>query len=471
MATARMDSLMRQVRRAVLRRDDGDRSDGQLLTSFIERNDAVAFEAIVRRHGPMVFGVCRRIVHDHHDAEDAFQATFLVLACKATSIRPREQVANWLHGVALRIALKAKSLSARRRGREMQVIDMPEPESVPHDEWSDLQPLLDRELNGLPEIYRLPILLCDLEGKSIKEATRQLGWPQGTLAGRLARGRKLLAKRLANRGVTLSAGLLAAVVSRHTASAAVPATLMNTTVETATQIAAGQATLAGLVPAKVAILTEGALRAMLLIKLKTLAVGLLVAFLIVVAGAFYQTNAAEQAKDDPKTKAAIAASTSVVPNPPKPRVERQYVITTSLLEAGVDQPKVIVCPKLTVNEGEPCHVGIDSGPRNLLEKVIADEKIQIGTFLDLRANRLEEKRVRVVLRLHRNELQESSVNAIRVVGSSVQAIEEVELKKTAKFVFQKDAKGAPLRWLEITVDEIVLEEERIAPPPVKATRP
>src|SRR4051794_29039650 len=253
MATAQMDTVIRHLRRAVLRQDGAGWTDGQLLASFIEQKDETAFEALVRRHGPMVFGVCRRVARNHHDAEDAFQATFLVLARKATSVRPRERLANWLHGVALRTAMKTKTLTVKRRGRERQVTDMPEPEAARLDPWRDLQPLLDQELHGLPENYRLPILLCDLEGKSIKQATRQLGWPQGTLAGRLARGRQLLAKRLANRGVVLSAGLLAAVVSRNTASAVVPTALISSTVKTAVMIAAGQATVAGVVPAKVAI--------------------------------------------------------------------------------------------------------------------------------------------------------------------------------------------------------------------------
>jgi RNA polymerase sigma factor (sigma-70 family) len=270
MVAARMDTVIRHLRRAVLRQDGAARTDGQLLASFIDRKDEAAFEALVRRHGPMVFGVCRRVVGNHHDAEDAFQATFLVLARKAASVRPSDRVANWLHGVALRTAMKAKAMTAKRRGREKQVTEMPEPEAAQQDQWSDLGPLLDRELNGLPENYRLPILLCDLEGKTIKDAAQQLGWPQGTLASRLARGRKLLAKRLANRGVALSAGSLAAVVSQKVVSAAVPTSLMSSTVKAAAVIAAGKGTVAEVVPAEVAALMEGARKTMFLTKLKSL---------------------------------------------------------------------------------------------------------------------------------------------------------------------------------------------------------
>jgi RNA polymerase sigma factor (sigma-70 family) len=454
MATAQMDTVLRHLRRAVLRQDGAGWTDGQLLASFIDQKDEAAFEALVRRHGPMVFGVCRRVIRNHHDAEDAFQATFLVLARKASSVKPRERVANWLHGVALRTAMKAKAMTAKRQGREKQVTEMPEPELTQQDQWRDLQPLLDQELNGLPENYRLPILLCDLEGKTIKEATQQLGWPQGTLAGRLARGRKLLAKRLANRGVVLSAGSLAAVLAPNVGSAGVPTSLISSTVKAAARIAAGQATLAGVVPAKVAALMEGVLKAMLLSKLKTRAVGLLlVALVCAAAGAIYQAQAAEQPKGEPGNK-TTAVSTSHEVRPPKAAEQREYVIVSRLLEAGAERPKeVLRFPRLTVDDGQLVPLGITEGPQNLLAKVIDDEKIKIGTFLDVRVRRLGGNKVRLVLSFQRNEVEKSSVNEIRVLGTSVQAIQDVELHKPVKVVFQKDAKGSARRWVEITVDE------------------
>jgi RNA polymerase sigma factor (sigma-70 family) len=292
-----MDTVIRHLRRAVLRQDVPARTDGQLLASFIEQRDEAAFEALVHRHGPMVFGVCRRVVGNHHDADDAFQATFLVLARRAASVRPRERVANWLHGVALRTAMKVKAMTAKRWGREKQVADMPEPEAVQQDEWRELQPLLDQELNGLPEKYRLPILLCDLEGKTIKEAAQQLGWPQGTLAGRLARGRKLLAKRLASRGVVLSAGSLATVISQNVASASVPTSLMSSTVKAATMIAAGQAAVAGAVPVKIAALMEGVMKAMLITKLKTVTAVLLVIATVGIGGGLLSRSTTRAAED------------------------------------------------------------------------------------------------------------------------------------------------------------------------------
>ena len=508
MATAQMDTVVWHLRRAVLPQDRAGSTDGQLLASFIERKDAAAFEALVRRHGPMVFGVCRRIVGNHHDAEDAFQATFLVLARKAPSVRPRERVANWLHGVALRTALKARTMTTKRRGREKQLREMPEPEAAQQGQWRDLQPLLDQELNGLPENYRLPILLCDLESKTIKGAAQQLGWPEGTLAGRLARGRKLLAKRLANRGVVLSAGSLAAVVSPNGASAGVPVALMGSTVKAATMLAAGRATVAGVIPAKVAILTEGVLKAMLLTKLKSV-VAVTVAMVVTVsigaallgcgtaagqqtegkqadsvapdradkgkrpilpparqkdgdtdtassyertghprAAVFYRQLAAERHK-----KASEGDRLPAVP--PRATGQREYVITSRLLEAGPDRPKVVLrLPRATVDAGQLIPIHISDGPQNLLAKVVDDEKMKIGTFFDVRVTRLRGNKVRLFCSLQRTEVEKSSVSEIRVLGNSVQAIRDMELHKPVKVVFQKDARGAAQRWVEITVDEI-----------------
>jgi RNA polymerase sigma factor (sigma-70 family) len=269
MTTTQMTPIIQHLRRAALAQYGPGMTDAQILESFLAVHDEAAFEALLRRHGSMVLGVCYRILRDHHAAEDAFQATFLVFARKASSVRPRDRIANWLHGVALRTALKARTMRAKTRGRERQVFQMPEPEATQNDHWDDVQAVLDEELARLPEFYRLPILLCDVEGKSIKEATRQLGWPQGTLAGRLARARKLLAKRLTQRGVTLSAGSLAAVLSAKAASACVSPALAVSTVKAAVAIAAGKALATGAISANVAALTEGVLKGMMLSKLKT----------------------------------------------------------------------------------------------------------------------------------------------------------------------------------------------------------
>src|SRR5262249_29140574 len=143
-------------------RDEACLTDGQLLEDFIGRHDEAAFAVLVRRHGPMVWGVCRRVLRGHQDAEDAFQATFLVLVRKAASIVSRELLASWLYGVAHRTALKAKASAAKRQRKERPMAEMPEPEAALQDRWHDLLPLLDQALSSLPNKYRVPIILCDL---------------------------------------------------------------------------------------------------------------------------------------------------------------------------------------------------------------------------------------------------------------------------------------------------------------------
>src|SRR5262245_38426607 len=190
MASGQLNSVVGHLRRAVLLPDGGGLSDGQLLERFVARHEEAAFEMLVRRHGPMVLGVCRRVLRHVHDAEDAFQATFLVLARKAASIGQRERVGNWLYGVAYRTALEARTLNAQRRANERQVGAMPEPVAPEVNAARDWRPLLDRELSQLPAKYREPVVLCELEGGTRRDVARQLRIPEGTLSSRLATARK-----------------------------------------------------------------------------------------------------------------------------------------------------------------------------------------------------------------------------------------------------------------------------------------
>src|SRR6516225_6450501 len=269
MTTGRTDEGLRRLRASLLRRDGAGYTDGQLLEGFVSRREEAAFEAIVRRHGPMVLGVCRRVLRNGHDAEDAFQATFLVLVRKATSIVPRELVGNWLYGVAYRTALKARSMAARRRVVEGQVRDMSRSEALDTGARLDLQTRLDQELNRLPDKYRAPVILCELEGKSRRDAARQLGIAEGTLSSRLARARQMLARRLSGPNAALSAGAVAVLVSTQAGSAIVPAPLLTSTVKAGVLLAVGQGVTA-VVSANVAALTQGVLKTMFLIKLKTM---------------------------------------------------------------------------------------------------------------------------------------------------------------------------------------------------------
>jgi RNA polymerase sigma factor (sigma-70 family) len=261
-------------------------TDGQLLARFIASRDEASFAALVRRHGPMVLGVCRRLLGDFHDAEDAFQATFLVLAKKAAAIVKRESVGCWLYGVAYRTAREASVLSARRRARERPMHELPQPAVAPA-EVQDWRPLLDGELNRLPGKYRDAIVLCDLEGRPRREAARLLQLPEGTLSSRLATGRKMLAKRLARCGVMLSGGALAAAVSPAAAAAGVPAALVGSTARAAALVAAGQ--LAGFAAPAVVLMKE-VMKAMLVQKLRLVAGAVVVLVAAAIGGLAYHAG-------------------------------------------------------------------------------------------------------------------------------------------------------------------------------------
>src|SRR5262245_21016191 len=220
MATPALGSVLHNLRLSWRSKEEGSRPDGDLLESFLTRRDESAFEALMRRHGPMVLGVCRRVLQNEHDAEDVFQAAFIVLARRARALDGSGSVANWLHTVAYRLALRARAGAARRRAVERQAVDMPRPEPSSDLLWRDLRPVLDEELGCLPEKYRAPLILCYLEGKTTEETARQLGCPFGTVSSRLARGRDLLRQRLLRRGLAPSAGALASLLAPDTLSAA-----------------------------------------------------------------------------------------------------------------------------------------------------------------------------------------------------------------------------------------------------------
>jgi RNA polymerase sigma factor (sigma-70 family) len=304
-ATTRLMGVLRRLDLAGPRTAGGP-SDGQLLGRFAGSRDEPAFEAIVRRHGPMVLGVCRRVLRHEADAEDAFQATFLILARKAGCVARRELVGNWLYGVAYRVALKAKAMNARRRVKEREAAKAPRPEAA-GEVWRRLGPLLDQELQALPEKYRAPVVLCDLQGKTRKEAARELGWPEGTVAGRLARARGLLSKRLAKHGAAPGGVGAAGLLSLGSASACVPGPLLTSTVRAAALFAAGKAAAS----APVVALTKGVLNAMLTTKFKAATAVLLAAALLTAGGVLLQ-RAAAQKPEDPNARPAREA--------PDPRV-------------------------------------------------------------------------------------------------------------------------------------------------------
>jgi RNA polymerase sigma factor (sigma-70 family) len=254
---APLAGALSEVHRLVAAEQDRAATDGDLLERFVVGQDESAFATLLERHGAMVLGACRRELRHPQDAEDAFQATFLVLARRAASVRKRQAVGSWLHGVAIRTARNMRRSAIRRSMREDLTPPSPPADAVAELTWREVQTALDEELERLPERFRAALVLCCLEGRSRDEAARHLGWSLGALKGRLERGRELLRARLIRRGVTLSAACLAGTLVPD-ALAAVPGRLAVPTIQAARSIAAGKGVSAGLVSAQVMLLADKA---------------------------------------------------------------------------------------------------------------------------------------------------------------------------------------------------------------------
>jgi RNA polymerase sigma factor (sigma-70 family) len=304
MADRQLHALVHHLRKAMAQQGAGGADDAELLERFVQQRDETAFEVLVWRHGTMVLSVCTRVLRDAQEAEDAFQATFLVLARKARSVGRASSLAGWLYRVAFRVALRARSRSGRGGTRMPLPDDVPAPQTTDNAVWRDLGPVLDEEVNRLPEKYRLPFVLCYLEGHTNEEAARQLGCPRGTILSRLSRGREWLRTRLTRRGLTLAAGGLATALAAD-AGAAVPPPLVASTVSAATAFVAGKAV--GVVSTHVLALTEGVLQAMNLTRIKWIGTAALAVLLTTTGAAlFAQREGAAQREGRPAAPAAAA---------------------------------------------------------------------------------------------------------------------------------------------------------------------
>jgi RNA polymerase sigma factor (sigma-70 family) len=236
------------------------RTDRELLDSFVQRRDDAAFAALVRRHGPMVLSVCRRVLRQAEDTEDAFQATFLVLAKKADRLKRPDLLANWLYGVAYRTAQHARERAARRQQREREAATMPASRTDLESSLNELGRMLDEEMHRLPEKYRLPLVLCYLEGKTNKEAARVLGWPTGSMSHRLERARELLRDRLCARLATSPLALTPLMLLDMLRSVDLPPHLLQSTVQAVLALGTLKVATAGLISSSVLELMEATLR-------------------------------------------------------------------------------------------------------------------------------------------------------------------------------------------------------------------
>ena len=231
MASAQRGAALRHIHRLF---DEGTLAglpDSRLLERYAGNRDELAFEALVHRHGAMVMGVCRGVLDDANDADDAFQAAFLVLARKAKSIWIEGSIGGWLHRVAWRIALQVKTDAARRRRQEQKAAELAGTRETCCPPWDDADSVLHQEIDRLPERFRKPIILCYLEDMTCQQAAGYLRWSLGTTRRRLARGKELLRNRLTRRGIALAAGIVAVNVGRTVS--AVPTALAHATVRAA----------------------------------------------------------------------------------------------------------------------------------------------------------------------------------------------------------------------------------------------
>ncbi|HEY1187430.1 MAG TPA: sigma-70 family RNA polymerase sigma factor [Gemmata sp.] len=407
--------LTRQLLKVVL--GTPEVPDGDLLARFVSSRDEEAFAELVRRHGAMVFAVCRRVTGRAHDAEDAFQAAFLVLAKRAGHLTRPELLANWLYGVACRTALDARA--ARRRTEDRVVFAAPEPVAPePPDDTAELRRVIDEELAQLPDKYRSAVVLCDLEGLPRTAAAQQLGIPEGTLSSRLAYARKLLAGRLTRRGVTASAGAVSAVLTRDALATTVPPRTAHTLARLAARFARERGTAPLGASPEVTSLTEGALKAMLVTRLRqAFAIGLLTCGLIGVGSALAQ-------------QLGVPVADAPPPNLP-------------------DQPPQFdpLIAQQAKRVAEPKKVGA---------KGVEDDDVPYGTFPSQAVVRIEEGKLIVRQRTHSTEAVAQKVGEATVVSYQTRSSVRATAHDPADIaVF--DMKGnrlAPKAWKEMLKTDV-----------------
>jgi RNA polymerase sigma factor (sigma-70 family) len=319
MATQQATTILRAIRAVAGKNDDEQASDRDLLRRFAGERDEDAFGALVRRHAPMVLGVGLRVLRHYQDAEDICQAAFLLLARKAGTTTWRDSAAGWLYEAAYRLALKARGNAIRRTAREAKVGPKPPPDPLADVTLRDLQAVIDEELTRLPRAYRMPLVLCCLEGKTRDEAACCLGVPLAAVKCRLEEGRKLLRRRLARRGLPLSVALAGVTLLPRAAPAATPVALVSATSRAALRVLAGQAT-AGIVGADVADLINGGVPTMNLPRLKIATALLLAAGVLTTAIAALTQNVPARAdppgadsKDKPRADSKAAARPAGAP--------------------------------------------------------------------------------------------------------------------------------------------------------------
>jgi RNA polymerase sigma factor (sigma-70 family) len=449
MANGQFRNLLRQLRSSATPKPCGEcLSDAQLLDHFLQHRADAAFAALVRRHGPMVLGVCRRLLAKLHDAEDAFQATFLTLVRKGHSIRQRDALGSWLYKVAYRIALRARAAADRRSAVEKHAEPAFTPDATDDYAWRELRPVLDREVSRLPEKYRTPVVLCYLEGKSYEEAAGQLGCPKGTLAIRLLRARHLLRDRLTRRGLTLSAGaLLMATTLPASATASVRAALASATVRGAALALAGEGT-ADVLSAGAVALSREAVQSFWAVKVKAVAAAA-VGLALLGAGTLAGRG------DRPVAVAVRPALTAAEERPAPVAVKAPDVVNERPPAAPeVASPKPVNQPP--VPDCKPCETMAEARSR-------AYQNLSGGTVVIVRPERSSCGRIKLCLRANLNEVEIAPpADVAKGDGDAVAQSRPVDVPKAAP-----RCRVEFFEWPPGTINIVV----RRTPPPEAAFNP
>jgi RNA polymerase sigma factor (sigma-70 family) len=468
-----LSTVLRHIRAVAVPESTRELSDGQLLEQFAARANGPAFAELVRRYGRLVWGVCRNVLGNDHDADDAFQATFLVLVRQAASVRKAAALSSWLHGVAYRVAMKAKRGAARRRAHERQAPQPPQARPVSESAWRDLQAALDEEVHGLPDRLRVPFVLCFLEGKGPADVAGQLGWKVSTVRTRLSQARQELLLRLARRGVSLSAALCAATLCREAAGAALPTALATMTVRAALAEAAGKP---GAVSPHLAGLIEGGLRPMALSNAKTivtlvLALGLACTGAGLWAGGPFGTD--PRSADAGKARAAQGPGAESAPQVPKPANTAQD-----------DDKKITVSGRVLDPDGKP----VRAARVLVLDRPAGATRAREGFSLDLAGETETDAQGRFQLRVRPpgGQPPPSPIHPLPLIfvradgyGPGVQAVTanaskgamviRLPREQVLRARFVDDTNGKPVKDLVVKV-AFVTNPGGIVAPPAQAPR-
>ncbi len=460
MAIAQDAPLLGYLRHFAGVRADPPLADTELLRRFAAERDETAFASLVRRHGPMVLGVCRRVLGDWHTAEDAFQAVFLVLARKAGGLRRPEALAPWLYGVAIRVARKARVLRARRdAGERRRAVS-----EATHDNndlvWSDLRPLLDEAIGGLAESYRVPFVLCYVQGKTVSEAACQLGWPRGTVATRLTRAREQLRRRLVRRGVALTAAGLGALLLEGTASARVPARLLVGTVHVAA--------MPGLARPEVAALAQGGWNPMYWTRTKLAALVLVAlgALGVSLGASAFPTGGSGDARDKEKAPRPVAPPRAALP---APDVVKEIEIHVRVYEGDPNGSreegtlKIVSAPRIMAldNQMAYVHIGGESAIENGRGEV---ESVPFGWRFQICPKLRKDGKVWLDVQVDHMTPPETSGERVENTSRSVHVRGPARAHEAFKVVCEKEPADRQV-WVELSVESIKEISTRDVTPP------